>query len=149
MAIKRIWHGWTTPDNADRYRKLLHDEVFPGIEAKKVPGYLGIELFRRDLGDEVEFVTIMTFESLGNTSSCSNLRYRSALSGVVHPCQMRLIAMAFLLLPADSAVAAQRPPRAAGRNDGFGFASLAASSRSHHPLGGGARRSSDTARSPA
>lgn len=66
MAIKRIWHGWTTPENADAYRKLLHEEVFPGIEAKKIPGYLSIELLQRDLEDEVEFVTIMTFQSLQN-----------------------------------------------------------------------------------
>jgi len=66
MAIKRIWHGWTTPENADKYRKLLHDEVFPGIEAKNIPGYVSIELLRRDLDDEVEFITIMTFQSLKN-----------------------------------------------------------------------------------
>ena len=66
MAIKRIWHGWTTPENADKYSKLLHNEVFPGIEAKKISGYQSIELLRRDLGDEVEFVTIMTFDSLQN-----------------------------------------------------------------------------------
>jgi len=66
MAIKRIWHGWTTPENADKYQDLLHNEVFPGIEAKKIPGYQSIELLRRDLGEEVEFVTIMTFDSLQN-----------------------------------------------------------------------------------
>ena len=66
MAIKRVWHGWTTPENADLYQKLLHDEVFPGIEAKAIPGYRSIELFRRNLTDEVEFVTIMTFDSLQN-----------------------------------------------------------------------------------
>ena len=66
MAIKRIWHGWTTPENADKYQKLLHNEVFPGIEAKRIPGYLSIELLRRDLDDEVEFITIMTFQSLQN-----------------------------------------------------------------------------------
>ena len=66
MAIKRVWHGWTTPENADKYRDLLHDEIFPGIEAKKIPGYQSIELLRRDLDDEVEFVTIMTFDSLQN-----------------------------------------------------------------------------------
>lgn len=66
VAIKRIWHGWTTLENADRYQKLLHNEVFPKIEAKKIPGYLGIELLRRDLEGEVEFVTIMTFQSLQN-----------------------------------------------------------------------------------
>ena len=66
MAIKRIWHGWTTPENADAYERLLHDEVFPGIEAKNIAGYRSIELLRRDLDGEVEFVTIMTFDSLQN-----------------------------------------------------------------------------------
>ena len=66
MAIKRVWHGWTTPENADLYQKLLNEEIFPGIEAKKIPGYRRIELFRRDRADEVEFVTIMTFDSLQN-----------------------------------------------------------------------------------
>ena len=66
MAIKRIWHGWTTPENADKYQKLLYDEVFPCIEAKKIPGYQSIELLRRELEDEVEFITIMTFDSLQN-----------------------------------------------------------------------------------
>ena len=66
MAIKRIWHGWTTIENADIYEKLLHDEVFPGIEAKNIPGYRGIELLRRNLDTEVEFVTIMTFDSIDN-----------------------------------------------------------------------------------
>jgi len=66
MATKRIWHGWTTPKNADTYQQLLHDEVFPGIEAKNIRGYQSIELFRMDLESEVEFVTIMTFDSLQN-----------------------------------------------------------------------------------
>ncbi len=66
MAIKRVWHGWTNSENADKYQNLLHNEVFPGIEAKKIPGYQSIELMRRDHSDEVEFVTIMTFDSLQN-----------------------------------------------------------------------------------
>ncbi len=66
MAIKRIWHGWTIPENADKYQDLIHKEVFPGIEAKNIPGYLSIELLRRDFDDEVEFITIMTFQSLQN-----------------------------------------------------------------------------------
>jgi antibiotic biosynthesis monooxygenase (ABM) superfamily enzyme len=62
--IGRIWHGWTVPDNADKYETLLREEIFPGIEAKGVAGYRCIELFRRAAGDEVEFVTIMWFDSL-------------------------------------------------------------------------------------
>lgn len=66
MSIKRIWHGWTTPENANKYQDLLHNKIFPGIEAKQIPGYMSIELLRRDLDEEVEFVTIMTFQSLQN-----------------------------------------------------------------------------------
>ncbi len=62
--IKRIWHGWTTFENADSYQQLLHDRVFPSIEAKNIPGYLSIELLRREHEVEVEFVVIMTFSSL-------------------------------------------------------------------------------------
>ncbi|MEN8201677.1 MAG: antibiotic biosynthesis monooxygenase [Bacteroidota bacterium] len=64
MTVRRIWHGWTTPKNADLYQELLHCEVFPGIEAKEIEGYQSVELFRRDLKDEVEFMTIMTFDSI-------------------------------------------------------------------------------------
>lgn len=64
MAIKRIWHGWATPENAEAYWKVLSTIVIPGIEAKGIRGYQGIEVLRRDHEDEVEFVTIMTFESL-------------------------------------------------------------------------------------
>jgi antibiotic biosynthesis monooxygenase (ABM) superfamily enzyme len=66
MTILRVWHGWTTPENADAYQALLHDVVFPGIEAKGIPGYRSIELLRLDRGGEVEFVTLMTFDSLQN-----------------------------------------------------------------------------------
>ena len=64
MTIKRVWHGWTTLGNADAYENLLKTYVFPSIEAKKVAGYRSIELFRRPAGDEVEFITMMTFDSL-------------------------------------------------------------------------------------
>ena len=66
MTIKRIWHGWTTLENADQYQSLLYNEVFPGIEAQNIPGYQSIELMRMNLPDEVEFITIMTFDSLQN-----------------------------------------------------------------------------------
>lgn len=66
MAIKRIWRGWTTPEMAEAYRLILENEVRPGIEAKKIPGYRSLELLTRDLGKEMEFMTIMTFDSLEN-----------------------------------------------------------------------------------
>jgi antibiotic biosynthesis monooxygenase (ABM) superfamily enzyme len=62
--ISRIWHGWTTPANADAYETLLEEEIFIGIQKRRISGYKGIQLLRRSLGDEVEFVTIMWFDSL-------------------------------------------------------------------------------------
>lgn len=61
--IARIWHGWTSPQNADAYERLLKTEIFAGISAKGVQGYCGIELLRRPLGQEIEFVTVMRFDS--------------------------------------------------------------------------------------
>jgi heme-degrading monooxygenase HmoA len=63
--IGRMWHGWTKPENADKYEQLLKTEIFPGIAAKNVIGYRGIQLFRRSIDDkEVEFLTVMWFDSL-------------------------------------------------------------------------------------
>ena len=66
--ISRIWHGRTRPENAAAYERLLRTEILPSI-ARKVPGYRGAHLLRRDDGDEVEFVTVTWFESLGASSS--------------------------------------------------------------------------------
>jgi antibiotic biosynthesis monooxygenase (ABM) superfamily enzyme len=62
--IGRIWHGWTTLENADTYENLLRTEIFPAIASKNVPGYREIQLLRRPLDGEVEFITIMWFDSL-------------------------------------------------------------------------------------
>ncbi len=62
--ISRIWHGWTTPANADTYEALLKSEIFVGIGNRKIEGYRGIQLFRRDVGNEVEFITVMWFDTL-------------------------------------------------------------------------------------
>jgi len=62
--VGRIWHGWTTPDRADASERLLREEIFPGIEARGVAGYLGIDLLRRTTSPtEVELMTIMWFDS--------------------------------------------------------------------------------------
>jgi len=45
---------------------VLNGTVIPGIEAKQIDGYRGIEVLRRDHESEVEFVTVMTFDSLGS-----------------------------------------------------------------------------------
>ena len=53
LAIKRIWHGWTTRENAEAYRLILEQKVRPGVAEKKIPGYRSLELLSRDLGSEV------------------------------------------------------------------------------------------------
>ena len=62
--ISRIWHGYTQPGNADAYEALLRDEIITGIEDRSIDGLREIQVFRRDLGDEVEFITVMWFDSL-------------------------------------------------------------------------------------
>ena len=63
--IARIWHGWTKHADAAAYERLLLDEIFPSIAARKIDGYSGAELFVCDDGDEVEFVTLLRFDSMG------------------------------------------------------------------------------------
>ncbi|HSA78410.1 MAG TPA: antibiotic biosynthesis monooxygenase [Nitrospirota bacterium] len=62
--IARIWHGWTTRGNAEIYETLLKEEIFVGIQNRHIRGFKSIQLLRRDAGEEVEFVTIMLFDSL-------------------------------------------------------------------------------------
>jgi hypothetical protein len=62
--ISRIWHGWTTHENASKYENLLKNEIFPSIEKKNVKGYKKISLLKRLLKNEVEFITIMQFDNL-------------------------------------------------------------------------------------
>ena len=62
--IARIWHGWTKTEDAKAYEKLLRDEIFPSIAARNIEGYCGAELFVREDGHEVEFVTLLRFDSM-------------------------------------------------------------------------------------
>ena len=79
MTISRIWHGWTTPANADVYEALLKEEIFVGIENRQIAGYRGIHLLRRDLADEVEFVTMMWFDSLDAVRAFAGEDYEVAV----------------------------------------------------------------------
>ena len=62
--ISRVRHGWTTPANADAYEALLKSEIFTGIQDRQIAGYRGVHLFRRNIGGEVEFVTVMWFDTI-------------------------------------------------------------------------------------
>jgi heme-degrading monooxygenase HmoA len=60
--IARVWHGYTKPEHADAYEAMLKPELLPGISKKQ--GYKGSYLLRRNLGNEVEFITILLWESI-------------------------------------------------------------------------------------
>jgi heme-degrading monooxygenase HmoA len=62
--ICRLWRGWTTKANADAYERIVRGEVIPGIEARHIPGFRSIDLIRRERDHNVEFMTLMWFDSL-------------------------------------------------------------------------------------
>ena len=64
--ISRIWHGYTTAENADRYQAVVSGEVIPGILKMKIPGFEKIELLRRARDADVEFITVMWFQDIAS-----------------------------------------------------------------------------------
>jgi heme-degrading monooxygenase HmoA len=90
--ILRIWHGWTAPADADAYEHLLNEEILVGIGERNIPGFHGIQLLRREVGGtvaEVEFVTLMRFESLDAVRAFAGEDYEQA---VVPPAARKLLA---------------------------------------------------------
>jgi heme-degrading monooxygenase HmoA len=87
--VSRKWHGWTTPQNATSYEQLLRSEIFEGIRVRRLAGFQGIDLLRRESGSEVEFVTIMWFDSLDAVRTFAGTDYEVA---VVPPAARALLA---------------------------------------------------------
>jgi heme-degrading monooxygenase HmoA len=77
--ISRIWHGYTTFENADTYENLLKEEIFVGIKNRNITGYKGIQLLRRQLNDETEFITIMWFDTLDSVRKFAGENYENAV----------------------------------------------------------------------
>ena len=75
--IARVWHGYTKPEHADAYESMLKPELLPGIS--KVKGYKGSYLLRRNLGAEVEFITIMLWESIEAIRAVAGADYETAV----------------------------------------------------------------------
>ena len=75
--IARIWHGYTKPEHADAYESMLKPELLPGIG--KVKGYRGSYLLRRETGDEIEFITIMLWDSIDAIRAVAGPDYETAV----------------------------------------------------------------------
>jgi heme-degrading monooxygenase HmoA len=78
-VISRVWHGWTAHANADAYEQLLKSEIFVGIRERRIVGYLGVHLLRRNVDSEVEFVTIMWFDNLNAVRAFAGEDYEVAV----------------------------------------------------------------------
>jgi hypothetical protein len=77
--ISRMWRGWTSQANADAYEVLLKTDIFPGFVKRNLSGYRGFEIHRRNLPAEVEFLTIMHFDSLDNIREFAGNQYEHAV----------------------------------------------------------------------
>ena len=67
--ICRLWRGWTSRDNADAYERIVRGQVIPGIEARRLPGFRSIDLIRREREHDVEFMTLMWFDTLDSVKA--------------------------------------------------------------------------------
>ena len=72
-----IWHAYTTSTNAHDYEATLKSDVLPGI--KEVRGYLCSYILRRSSGDEVEFGTVLLWESLDALRAFAGPDYELAI----------------------------------------------------------------------
>lgn len=76
--ICRVWRGWTTKANAATYERVVRGEVIPGIEGRKIPGFTSIDLVRREREDDVEFMTLMWFDSVDSVRAFMGEDYEAA-----------------------------------------------------------------------
>jgi heme-degrading monooxygenase HmoA len=76
-VIARVWHGHTKLEHADAYEAMLKPELLPGIS--KARGYKGSYLLRRDVGKEVEFITIMLWDSLDDIRAAAGPDYEKSI----------------------------------------------------------------------
>jgi heme-degrading monooxygenase HmoA len=71
--IGRLWRGWTSREDADAYERLLSGTILPGL--RKIDGYEGGYVLRRDLEDEVEFAVLNLFDSLDAVRAFAGAEY--------------------------------------------------------------------------
>jgi heme-degrading monooxygenase HmoA len=76
-VIARVWHGWTRTEDADSYESHLKPELLPGLS--KVKGFAGSRLLRRTVADQVEFITIIFWDSLDAVRAVAGPDYETAV----------------------------------------------------------------------
>ena len=78
--IMRLWRGYTLAENADAYDAMLRNEILPGIH--RIDGYRGAYQLRRNVGNEVEFITLTMWDSW---EAIETFAGPSKTSSVIHP----------------------------------------------------------------
>jgi antibiotic biosynthesis monooxygenase (ABM) superfamily enzyme len=73
--ITRLWRGWTSAENADAYEHFLLTELFPAM--RKIPGFQGADVLRRNDDEEVAFVTLTRFAALDDIRAFAGDDYES------------------------------------------------------------------------
>ena len=75
--IARVWRGVTTRENADAYESMLKPELLPGLST--VPGFIRSYLLRRQAGNDVEFITLILFDSLDSLKNFAGPNYEQSI----------------------------------------------------------------------
>jgi hypothetical protein len=78
QQIARVWRGWTTIENVAKLENILRKEAIPGIEANKLKGLKGTILLTLQRENEVEFTTIMYFDSIEAVKHFAGEEYSKA-----------------------------------------------------------------------
>ena len=75
--IARVWHGSTRPENADAYESMLKPDLLPGLS--KMKGFRGSYLLRREAGPEVDFMTIILWDSIDDVRAAAGPDYEKSI----------------------------------------------------------------------
>jgi heme-degrading monooxygenase HmoA len=75
--IARIWHGYTAAAQANEYEAILKADILPGLN--NVRGYRGSYMLRRASGSEIEFVTVLLWESIDAIRAFAGPNYERAI----------------------------------------------------------------------
>jgi len=76
--IARIWHGWTKKENAAKFEKVLVFEAIPSINKNKPEGLKGIQVLKLETENEIEFTTIMWFDTIDSVKEFAGEDYETA-----------------------------------------------------------------------
>jgi hypothetical protein len=76
--ICRVWQGWTSQENAAAYDSYLKQELFPRVERELASrGYRGFQVLRLNRSSEVEFMTMLWFDSVESVKGFAGKDYET------------------------------------------------------------------------